>query len=247
MADAFKLVATAGEQTVDVKPGATLIVGRAVSSDVPIYDPTISRQHAQVSILNGGVLVKDLGSSNGTFLNGSRITEATAQPNDVVRFGKVSFYVREMARGATAPAPAAPAPKPAAATIVRQLPIGAEVGLSGKVKRLSMEGGLAAVAGLPPANPPPPTPRRAPPDRRGGRPVGQGQAPPHGGRARGGGRHAARRHARHRRDGQERQEARAAARNFQGAVAPAGRGQAARVHRRHVVPGDGGGLRLHSD
>ncbi len=152
MADAFKLVATAGEQTVDVKPGATLIVGRAVSSDVPIYDPTISRQHAQVSILNGGVLVKDLGSSNGTFLNGSRITEATAQPNDVVMFGKVSFYVREMAKGATAPPPAAPAPKPAAATIVRQLPIGAEVGLSGKVKRLSLEGGLAAVAGMPPGD-----------------------------------------------------------------------------------------------
>src|SRR3990170_1052075 len=152
MTDAFKLVGTSGEQTIDVKPGATLIVGRAVNSDVPIYDPTISRQHAQISVQNGGVLVKDLGSSNGTFLNGSRITEATAQPNDVVMFGKVSFYVREIAKGATAPAAAAPAPKPAAATIVRQLPIGAEVGLSGKVKRLSMEGGLAAVAGMPPGD-----------------------------------------------------------------------------------------------
>ena len=142
MADAFKLVGTSGEQTIDVKPGATLIVGRAVNSDVPIYDPTISRQHAQISVQNGGVLVKDLGSSNGTFLNGSRITEAVAQPNDVVMFGKVSFYVRESAKVASTPPP--PPPTPPAATIVRALPVGAEVGLSGKVKRLSL--GAAAPA-----------------------------------------------------------------------------------------------------
>jgi adenylate cyclase len=148
MADAFKLVGTSGEQTIDVKPGATLIVGRAVNSDVPIYDPTISRQHAQVSVQNDGVLVKDLGSSNGTFLNGSRITEAVAQPNDVVMFGKVSFYVREAAKPAAAPKPATtgfPAPKPSAATIVRHLPVSAEGDIiSGKVKRLSL--GAAAPA-----------------------------------------------------------------------------------------------------
>src|SRR3990172_10464237 len=148
MTDAFKLVGTSGEQTIDVKPGATLIVGRAVSSDVPIYDPTISRQHAQISVQNGGVLVKDLGSSNGTFLNGSRITEAVAQPNDVVMFGKVSFYVREAGKPAAAPKPATtgfPAPKPSAATIVRHLPVSAEGDIiSGKVKRLSL--GTAAPA-----------------------------------------------------------------------------------------------------
>ena len=148
MADAFKLVGTSGEQTIDVKPGATLIVGRAVNSDVPIYDPTISRQHAQISVQDGGVLVKDLGSSNGTFLNGSRITEAVAQPNDVVMFGKVSFYVREAGKPAAAPKPATtgfPAPKPSAATIVRHLPVSAEGDIiSGKVKRLSL--GAAAPA-----------------------------------------------------------------------------------------------------
>ena len=148
MTDAFKLVGTSGEQTIDVKPGATLIVGRAVNSDVPIYDPTISRQHAQISVQNGGVLVKDLGSSNGTFLNGSRITEAVAQPNDVVMFGKVSFYVREAGKPAAAPKPATtgfPSPKPSAATIVRHLPVSAEGDIiSGKVKRLSL--GAAAPA-----------------------------------------------------------------------------------------------------
>ncbi|MBI1722812.1 MAG: FHA domain-containing protein [Gemmatimonadetes bacterium] len=146
MADAFKLVSTSGDQTVDVKPGVTLVVGRAVNSDVPIYDPTISRQHAQITASDGGVQIKDLGSSNGTFLNGSRITEAVATPNDVVMFGKVSFYVREVAKPAAAqpPKPAGGTggfqPKAAGATIVRQLPISGEgnLGLAG-VKRISME------------------------------------------------------------------------------------------------------------
>src|SRR5258708_4058706 len=104
--DAFKLVSTSGEQTIDIKPGTQMVVGRAVNSDVPIYDPTISRQHAQLSVQNGGILVKDLGSSNGTFLNGSKITEAVATPNDVVMFGKVSFYVREISKPVDAPKPA---------------------------------------------------------------------------------------------------------------------------------------------
>ncbi|MBI4542426.1 MAG: FHA domain-containing protein [Gemmatimonadetes bacterium] len=143
MADAFKLVSTSGDQSVDVKPGVTLTVGRAVSSDVPIYDPTISRQHAQITADDGGVHVKDLGSSNGTFLNGSRVTDVVATPNDIVMFGKVSFYVREVAKpaqpGAGPPSAGGfPAPKPAAATIVRHLPAAAEgMDLAGRVQRLS--------------------------------------------------------------------------------------------------------------
>jgi pSer/pThr/pTyr-binding forkhead associated (FHA) protein len=97
MPDAYKLVSTAGDQSIDVKPGQTLVVGRAVTSDVPIFDPTISRAHAQVTAQDGGVGIKDLGSSNGTFLNGSRVTEAVAALNDVVTFGKVAFYVRPVA------------------------------------------------------------------------------------------------------------------------------------------------------
>ena len=141
MADSYKLVGTSGDQTIDLKPGVTLVVGRAVNSDVPIYDPTISRQHAQVSMQNGGVLVKDLGSSNGTFLNGSKITEALAVANDVVMFGKVSFYVREVAKsGEIAPTPVTgfPQPKAPQATIVRQLAPDFAAS-SGRVKRLSLE------------------------------------------------------------------------------------------------------------
>ncbi|HWO89393.1 MAG TPA: adenylate/guanylate cyclase domain-containing protein [Gemmatimonadales bacterium] len=143
MADAFKLVGTTDSQTIDVKVGKTLIVGRAVNSDVPIYDPTISRQHAQLTVQDGGVLVKDLGSSNGTFLNGARITEAVAQPNDVVMFGKVAFHVREVSPTKPAAPAAAPAgggfpqpPKAPQATIVRQMAFGPQ-DLSAKMQRVS--------------------------------------------------------------------------------------------------------------
>src|SRR5712692_5024358 len=72
----FKLLSTTGDQSIELQPGRALVVGRAVTSDVPIYDPTISRRHAEVALSDRGVKVKDLGSSNGTFLNGARVTEA---------------------------------------------------------------------------------------------------------------------------------------------------------------------------
>src|SRR5207245_251977 len=81
LAPVFKLLSTTGEQSIDLQPGRTIVVGRAVTSDVPIYDPTISRSHAEVSLTDGGVKVKDVGSSNGTFLNGARITDAIAAEN----------------------------------------------------------------------------------------------------------------------------------------------------------------------
>ncbi|HXF95949.1 MAG TPA: adenylate/guanylate cyclase domain-containing protein [Gemmatimonadales bacterium] len=124
----FKLISTSGDQAIDLQPGRTLVVGRAVTSDVPIYDPTISRRHAEIALTPHGVRVKDLGSSNGTFLNGARVTEAEAGPNDVITFGKVAFRVKDVtapARPQVVPslsefAGVRPAP---GGTIVRQLPV----------------------------------------------------------------------------------------------------------------------------
>src|SRR6059036_1213982 len=123
----FKLLSTTGDQAIDLQAGRTLVVGRAVTSDVPIYDPTISRQHAEVALADDGVRVKDLGSSNGTFLNGARITEAVAGENDVVTFGKVAYRVKEVAAPAPRPQVVPPVPSEfgakAGGTILRQLPV----------------------------------------------------------------------------------------------------------------------------
>ena len=124
----FKLLSTTGEQAIDLQPGRTVVVGRAVTSDVPIYDPTISRRHAEVTLADGGVRVKDLGSSNGTFLNGARVSEAVAGENDVITFGKVAYRVKAVTAPAPRPQVVPPfeTPKtggPAGGTIVRQLPV----------------------------------------------------------------------------------------------------------------------------
>ncbi len=132
----FKLLSTTGEQSIDLQPDRTIVVGRAVTSDVPIYDPTISRRHAELSLTDGGVRVKDVGSSNGTFLNGARIGEATATENDVITFGKVAFRVKEVTTPAARPQ-VVPAPvsaefagaKAAGGTIVRQLPVSVSGGV----------------------------------------------------------------------------------------------------------------------
>ncbi len=120
---AFKLLNTAGDQTVDLTKPRSLTVGRAVTSDVPIYDPTVSRRHAELTLSDGGVKVKDLGSSNGTFVNGTRVTETTAVHGDIVAFGKVAFKVVEVTPPSTRPAidPSAAAAKLPEATIVRQV------------------------------------------------------------------------------------------------------------------------------
>jgi len=126
----FKLLSTSGEQSIDLQLGRTLVVGRAVTSDVPIYDPTISRRHAEIVLTESGVHVTDLGSSNGTFLNGAKITEAEAGANDVVTFGKVAFRVKEVTAPVARPQlVATPADFKSAkgsvpgGTIVRQLPV----------------------------------------------------------------------------------------------------------------------------
>src|SRR3954463_2519370 len=91
----FRLVSTAGDQSFELAEGRTLIVGRGLTSDIAIYDPTISRRHAELIVGNDGVQVKDLGSSNGTCINGSRVSSGLLHPNDSITFGKVLFQLKD--------------------------------------------------------------------------------------------------------------------------------------------------------
>ena len=122
----YKLISTEGEQTFELRAGGTLVVGRALTSDIPVLDPTISRRHAEVACDDDGVRVRDLGSSNGTFLNGVKIDEARIAPGDVVTFGKVPFRLKEIATDAREPS-LTPVEFPASgvggATIIRRLPM----------------------------------------------------------------------------------------------------------------------------
>ena len=46
----FKLISTEGDQAFELKGAATLVVGRALNSDIPVFDPTISRRHAELTV-----------------------------------------------------------------------------------------------------------------------------------------------------------------------------------------------------
>jgi adenylate cyclase len=118
----YKLVSSDNAFSFELRSGAALVVGRAPTSDIPVIDPTISRRHAEVETSDAGVTVRDLGSSNGTFLNGTRVDWSTVAVGDVVTFGKVGFRLHEVATPAGAAAPH-PDAAPLGATIVRQLPV----------------------------------------------------------------------------------------------------------------------------
>src|SRR6478672_12006078 len=120
---AYKLTSTDGMHSFELRDGAAHVVGRAPTSDIPVIDPTISRRHAELECRDGIVTVRDLGSSNGTFLNGTRVETATVNVGDTVTFGKVGFKLQQLAPAAPAAAPTAQQAAPPGATIVRQLPV----------------------------------------------------------------------------------------------------------------------------
>jgi hypothetical protein len=104
-----RIVITRGRGSVDI--GERLVVGRAEGG--PFDDPEISRRHAMLSTAADGTLtIEDLGSRNGTWVNGERLAEARALvAGDQVRMGHSTFELEGVAP-ATAPRPplaAAPA------------------------------------------------------------------------------------------------------------------------------------------
>jgi pSer/pThr/pTyr-binding forkhead associated (FHA) protein len=57
-----------------------------------VSDPTVSRQHAEIERSGEEVSVRDLGSSNGTFVNGAKLdSERVLCPGDTVQFGAVRY------------------------------------------------------------------------------------------------------------------------------------------------------------
>ena len=69
-------------------------IGRALECDFVLADPSVSRFHARLHREPDGWLLRDLGSTNGTMLNGWRVTEpVSVRPGDRVSFGLISFLV----------------------------------------------------------------------------------------------------------------------------------------------------------
>ena len=71
----------------------TTVIGRSVDCDISLAAAHLSRRHAQLQIIDGALFVKDLGSANGTFLNGKQVMEARVKRGDELRFDALTFGV----------------------------------------------------------------------------------------------------------------------------------------------------------
>ena len=67
------------------------VVGRGSDADIVINDPGVSRAHAEIRITPTGVILTDLGSTNGTFVEGHRIDAATLLNGNEITVGRTRF------------------------------------------------------------------------------------------------------------------------------------------------------------
>jgi hypothetical protein len=86
------IVLTAGNRVREFHHGR-VIVGRARDADFQVDDPNVSRRHAAIFWVDGGIMVEDLDSTNGTLVNGCPVASAVLCPGDVVVIGDCRITV----------------------------------------------------------------------------------------------------------------------------------------------------------
>ena len=92
--DAYSLIVAAGPRRgMHWSVGEGVEAGRNPEAGIFLDDVTVSRHHAQFSIEDGRLVVRDLGSTNGTYVNGERCDEAVLGPGDQVFIGRFRLVV----------------------------------------------------------------------------------------------------------------------------------------------------------
>jgi hypothetical protein len=88
-----RLVGVQGTYMGHVFPvSGAMVLGREATNPIPLdQDTTTSRRHAQIVADGGGYRIQDLGSSNGTYVNGARVTEAALASGDEISVGGTRF------------------------------------------------------------------------------------------------------------------------------------------------------------
>jgi pSer/pThr/pTyr-binding forkhead associated (FHA) protein len=96
-------------------------IGRVEDNMFQIAEPSVSSHHCEVFLRGNEVVIKDLNSTNGTFINDEKITESVLKPGQKLRLGQIELQLENGAPAAPGPASAAasapaPAKKPESVT-----------------------------------------------------------------------------------------------------------------------------------
>jgi hypothetical protein len=92
-------------------------VGRVEDNSFHIADASVSSHHAEILLRGSEIVIKDLNSTNGSFIGGEKITESVLKPGQILRLGQVELRIDDGSpvTAPPPPQPAAPAPAPAPA------------------------------------------------------------------------------------------------------------------------------------
>ena len=74
--------------------GGTARIGRSSDNEIVLVDDRVSRHHGQLSSRQGTLVFTDLGSTNGSFVNGTRVREIVLGSGDVVRLGNSTLTIQ---------------------------------------------------------------------------------------------------------------------------------------------------------
>ncbi|MGQ4597308.1 FHA domain-containing protein [Nocardia sp. R6R-6] len=87
--------ATAAIARSDRIPPTGLAIGRTTDNQIVVNDPLASRKHARLVASAEGLVIEDLGSANGTFVNGNRRQRVVLRERDIITIGNVDFVVQQ--------------------------------------------------------------------------------------------------------------------------------------------------------
>ncbi|MBM4364545.1 MAG: DUF4388 domain-containing protein [Deltaproteobacteria bacterium] len=130
-----------------IEEGRPIVVGRSSELDMVLVEEMVSRKHARIELRDGWIQIEDLGSTNGTFVNGERIVKGHLKEGDRVLIGSnilrvlpASAAVEEPAAPTTsrAPAEAAAPPRVAGLPSPRRTESQAEARMRGSVEEIPL-------------------------------------------------------------------------------------------------------------
>lgn len=107
--------------------GPSMVIGRKTDADLRIPLSEVSRNHCELVVNGNKAILRDMGSSNGTFVNDQKIVQASLKPGDVIRVGPISLLVQidnvpARVKPPVPGRPAAPKAAPDAPTEVKATP-----------------------------------------------------------------------------------------------------------------------------